>query len=113
MLLAQIAFLGARGGDALSIDALARRVRGERGLDVARGYQWSIRLVQFTVALVFASALYHKLRAGGFTFAWASTDNLRHQLLLRYDLGGAARPPIVDWLLAPRRGDIAPPPRSA
>lgn len=100
VLLAQLAFLGARGGDALSIDALARRLRGEPGLDVERGYQWSIRLVQLTVALVFAGAIYHKLRAGGFTCAWATSDNLRHQLLLRYDLGGVPRPPIVDWLLA-------------
>jgi hypothetical protein len=100
VLLAQLAFLGARGGDALSIDALARRARGEHGLDVERGYQWSIRLVQLTVALVFTGALYHKLRAGGFTFAWATTDNLRHQLLLRYDVGGIPRPLIVDWLLA-------------
>ncbi|MEO8552284.1 MAG: hypothetical protein ABI678_20045 [Kofleriaceae bacterium] len=100
VLLSQLAFLGARGGDALSIDALARRHRGEPARDVPRGYQWSIRLVQLTVALVFAGALFHKLRGAGFTLRWATTDNLRHQLLLRYDVGDLPRPRLVDWLLA-------------
>jgi hypothetical protein len=99
VLLAQLAFLGARGGDALSIDALARRHRGEPARDLPRGYQWSIRLVQFTIALVFAGALFHKLRGAGFTLRWATTDNLRNQMLLRYDVGGVPHPSIVEWLL--------------
>src|SRR5690606_30507494 len=28
------------------------------------------------------------------------SDNLRHHLLVRYDLAGADRPALVDWLLA-------------
>jgi hypothetical protein len=99
VLLAQLAFLGARGGDTLSLDALARWHRGDPARNVARGYQWSIRLVQLTIALVFASALYHKLRGAGFTLRWATTDNLRHHLLLRYDIDGGTRPRIVEWLL--------------
>ncbi|HLL22761.1 MAG TPA: hypothetical protein VK427_11545 [Kofleriaceae bacterium] len=93
--LAHLALLGGRCGDALSIDA---RLRGP--INLARGYQWSVRLVQAAVALMFITACYHKLRAGGFTLAWATSDNLRHQLLARYDLVQLPRPAIVDWLLA-------------
>jgi hypothetical protein len=97
--LAQLAFLGARGGDVLSLDALIRRVRGLPALDVPRGYQWSVRLVLFAVALMFAGAAFHKLLHGQFTLRWALSDNLRHQLLVRYDLAGLPRPPVADWLI--------------
>lgn len=97
--LAQLAFLGARGGDVLSIDALVRRHRGLPPLDVARGYTWSLRLVQLAVALMFAGAVCHKLISGGPTLGWALSDNLRHQLLVRYDLAGLERPPLVDWII--------------
>ena len=101
VLLAQFAFLGARGGDVLSVDALVRRLRGLPAMNVPNGYQWSIRLVQLAVALVFASAMFHKLVGAGFTLRWVTTDNLRNQILLRYDLGGwDAHPALVDWLLA-------------
>ena len=97
--LAQLAFLGARGGDALSIDALVRHVRGLPPQDVARGYQWSLRLVQLAVALMFAGAAFHKLLHGHITLRWALSDNLRNQLLVKYDLAGLPRPRLVDWLI--------------
>ena len=97
--LAQLAFLGARGGDALSLDALIRRRRGLPPLDVPRGYQWSVRLVLFAVALMFAGAAFHKLLHGHFTLRWALSDNLRHQLLVRYDLAGLPRPAVAGWLI--------------
>lgn len=100
--LAALAFLGARGGDALSLDAWIRRRRGRPALDVPRGYQWSLRLVQFAVALMFAGAAFHKLLHGHFTLRWALSDNLRHQLLVHYDLAGLPRTPVADWLL----GDV-------
>ena len=96
VLLALIAFVGARGGDALALDAAIRKARG-RPLAGA-GYQWSLRLVQLAVGLMFLSACILKLRSGG--LHWALSDNLRHQLLARYDLIGAERPLLVDWLLA-------------
>ena len=98
--LAQLAFFGARGGDVLSVDAWLRRVRGLPPLDVPRGYQWSLRLVQLAIALMFAGAVFHKLLHGHFTLRWALSDNLRHHLLVRYDLAGLERPALVDWLLA-------------
>jgi hypothetical protein len=98
--LAQLAFLGARGGDALSLDALIRRLRGRPPLDVPRGYQWSVRLVLLAVSLMFIGAALHKIGSGQFTLRWALSDNLRHQLLVRYDMTGIERPAIVDWLLA-------------
>ncbi|TMQ22429.1 MAG: hypothetical protein E6J90_12410 [Deltaproteobacteria bacterium] len=97
--LAQLAFLGARGGDTLSLDAVIRRRRGLPPLDAPRGYQWSVRLVQLAVALMFAGAAFHKLLHGHFTLHWALSDNLRHQLLVRYDLAGLPRPAVADWII--------------
>ncbi|HET9626287.1 MAG TPA: hypothetical protein VFP84_33220 [Kofleriaceae bacterium] len=97
--LAQLAFLGARGGDTLSLDAAIRRWRGRPPIDVARGYQWSIRLVQLTVAFMFAGAAFDKFMHAHFTLRWALSDNLRHQLLVTYDLANLPRTPIADWLI--------------
>ena len=97
--LAQLAFLGARGGDFLSVDALVRRLRGKPLLDVPRAYLWSVRLVQLAVVLMFAGAAFHKLLHGHFTLRWALSDNLRNQLLVRFDRAGLPRPPLVDWII--------------
>ncbi|HUJ60574.1 MAG TPA: hypothetical protein VLX92_18865 [Kofleriaceae bacterium] len=97
--LAQLAFLGARGGDALSLDAVIRSMRGLPARDVPRGYQWSVRLVQLAVALMFACAAFHKILHGHFTLRWALSDNLRNQLLVRFDLAGLDRPALVDWII--------------
>ncbi len=95
VLIAMVAFQGARGGDALALDVLLRRAP----VPVDASYQWSLRLVQLAVGLMFLSACLLKLRSGG--LHWALSDNLRHQLLARYDLvGDLERPAIVDWLLA-------------
>ena len=97
--LAQLALLGARAGDAISADALIRRLRGLPQLDLPRGYQWSLRLVQLAVALMFVGAVFHKLAHSHFTLRWALSDNLRHHLMVKYDLAGLDRPPLADWLL--------------
>lgn len=97
--LAQLAMLGSRSGDTLSLDALVRRLRGLPAIDLPRAYQWSLRLVQLAVALMFAGAVFHKFLHGHFTLRWALSDNLRHHLLMRFDLAGLERPPIVDWIL--------------
>jgi len=117
-ILASFALLGARSGDALSIDAWWRRRRGrelaidtpqrsaslrapaEPGLSIGAGYQRSVRLVQLAVAAVFALAAYEKLKSGGFGLGWALSDNLRHQLLTRFDWIGADRTAVASWLLA-------------
>lgn len=99
--LAQLALLGARSGDVLSLDWLVRtRLRKLPAHDVPRGYQWSLRLVQLAVVLMFAGAAFHKFAHGHFTLRWALSDNLRHHLLVKYDLAGIERPALVDWLLA-------------
>ena len=97
--LAQMALLGARGGDVLSVDWLVRRLRGLPAINVPRGYQWSLRLVQLALALMFAGAVFHKLLHSHFTLRWALSDNLRHHLLMRFDLAGLERPPLVDWII--------------
>lgn len=97
--LAQLAFLGARCGDVLSVDALIRLGRGLPLHDVPRGYQWSLRLVQLAVALMFTGAAFHKILHAHFTLRWALSDNLRHQLLVRFDLAGLERPAVANWLI--------------
>jgi hypothetical protein len=91
--LAQLALFGARSGHALSVDALIRRP------EVAHAYQWSLRLVQLAVALMFVSAVFHKLLFGHFTLRWAFSDNLRNQLLVRFDLAHLPRPALASWLI--------------
>jgi len=97
--IAQFAFLGARSGDVLSVDALIRRVRGLPEIDVARGYQWSLRLVQLAVALMFAGAAFHKLAHGHFTLRWALSDSLRNHLLVAFDLADLPRPALANWII--------------
>jgi hypothetical protein len=97
--LAQMALLGARSGDVLSIDWLVRRLRGLPAHNIPRAYQWSLRLVQLAIALMFAGAVFHKLLHSHFTLRWALSDNLRHHLLVRFDLAGIPRPPLVDWII--------------
>ena len=97
--LAQCAFLGARGGDVLSIDAWLRQRKALPLHDEPRAYQWSLRLVQLAVALMFAGAVFHKILMGHGTLRWALSDSLRHHLLVRFDLAGLDRPPVVDWII--------------
>ncbi len=99
VLLAQLALVGGRVGDTLSLDALIRRVRGLPPANVPRGYQWSLRLAQLAVALMFVSAAFYKLAQGHFTLRWALSDSLRHHLLVRFDLAGIERPPVAEWLI--------------
>jgi hypothetical protein len=97
-LLASIAFLGAHGGAALSLDAWWRRRRGRPPPDGV-AHQASVRLVQVAVVAVFFVAGYLKIRSGR-GLVWALSDNLRNQLLTRYDARDAVRTPVADWLLA-------------
>jgi hypothetical protein len=98
-LLVQLAFFGARCGDVWSVDAWLRQRRGAPPIVVEHGYQWSLRLAQLTAALMFFSAALAKLYFGHFTLAWALSDNLRHQLLARYDWIGVPRTALADWLI--------------
>jgi hypothetical protein len=97
-LLASIAFLGAHGGAALSVDAWWRRRRG-RPAPGGQAHQASLRLVQIAVVAVFFVAGFLKIKSGR-GLVWALSDNLRNQLLVRYDALDVARTPVADWLLA-------------
>ena len=55
--------------------------------------------MQLAVALMFAGAVFHKMLHGHCTLRWALSDNLRHHLLVRYDLAGLPRPALVDWII--------------
>jgi hypothetical protein len=97
--LVHLAFLGARGADVWSVDAWLRRRRGQLPINIPGGYQCSVRLAQLSVGLMFFSAAMAKLFFGDFTLAWVFSDNLRHQLLARFDWIGAPQTPIAAWLL--------------
>lgn len=105
VLVAQMAFLGARGGDAFSVDRLIRAAAARFGIAAPfrprpGAYQWSIRLVVFACAAMFLAAAAAKLAQGRtFPFAWALSDSLRHHILLRFDMSGVARTPLADWLV--------------
>lgn len=100
VLLAHMALLGSRCGDTLSCDAIIRRLRKLPPKHTAGGYQWSVRLVQLAVAVMFASGMFHKvLQQGTLTLDWAVSDNLRHQLLIRFDLAGQERTAIANWII--------------
>jgi hypothetical protein len=98
--LAQLAFVGARAGDVWSVDAWWRARRGRPVAPPGAAYAWSLRLAQLAVALMFLSAFVCKLGAAGGTLRWALSDNLRHQLLSRFDLIGVPRTAAAAWLLA-------------
>ena len=96
--LAHLAFLFAWGGDALSVDTWIRRWLGRPAPSLHR-YQFSIRLVQFAVALTFFNAAMIKLAQAHFTLDWALSDNLRNHLLVHYDLSGNPRTTVANWLM--------------
>lgn len=96
-MLASLAFLGAHGGAVLSVDAWWRRRRG-RPLRTGIPHQASLRLVQIAVVGVFFVAGYLKLRSGR-GLAWALSDNLRNQLLTRFDAIDLPRTPVASWLV--------------
>lgn len=97
-LLAQLAFLGAHGSDALSIDAWWRKRRGRETPEHA--YTWSIQLVQLALAIIMASAAYTKLVSGGTSLSWVLSDNLRNHILVRFDFNDLPRTAIGDWVAA-------------
>lgn len=99
VLLAQLALCGGRTGDALSVDALIRRLRRLPPRDEPGGYQWSIRLAQIAIALMFASGMFHKVWRGGPSLDWVFSDNLRNHLLVHFDGRGVPRTAMADWLL--------------
>src|SRR5213078_1711706 len=53
---------------------------------------------QYNVVFL-AQLAFLKLLHGHFTLHWALSDNLRHQLLVRYDLAGLPRPAVADWII--------------
>lgn len=99
-LLASLALLGARTGDVLSVDAWLARSRGRAVAPPPAGYQWAVRGAQLAVASVFFVAGACKLYQGGWSLGWALSDNLRHQILVRFDWIGLPRTEVAEWLLA-------------
>ena len=94
ILLAQIAFLFARGGDSLSIDRWLNRGRA-----VANPSGWPILLAQWAVMLMFANACGYKI-ASSDSFGWVFSDSLRNLLVMRYDLHQEPAPALIQWIIA-------------
>lgn len=98
-LLALLAFLGARGGDIWSVDAWLRRRRGTPA-PAPYAHTASVRLAQLAIAIVMVSAAFSKLLSGHLTLDWALSDNLRHQIMVRFDLSGLPRTALASWIVA-------------
>ncbi|MEE9131738.1 MAG: DCC1-like thiol-disulfide oxidoreductase family protein [Phycisphaerales bacterium] len=102
--LAQIAFLFARSGDALSADAIMDAFRSKQRFSLdgktQRSYSGAVLLAQWAVVLMFANAAFWKLQIDGYQFGWVFSDNLRHQLAVRYYGMGETPPAFVEWLMA-------------
>jgi hypothetical protein len=101
-LLALLAFLGARGGDVLSLDAWRHRQTGRPPLSVQHGYEWSLRLCQAALALALASVALELIAA-----AIATPEGVA--IGVQAALGGTALGgDAAAWLLAsPPRQDVA------
>jgi hypothetical protein len=56
-------------------------------------------MVQLAVGLMFVSAAIIKIATGGFSLDWALSDNLRHQILARFDMQAAARTRAAEWMI--------------
>ncbi|MCE9577373.1 MAG: hypothetical protein K8W52_29765 [Deltaproteobacteria bacterium] len=105
-LLAGVALLGARTGEAYAIDAWLAARRGAVATDPLTVAP--LRRVQLAVGLMFASAALIKLASSHFTLDWALSDNLRNQIVARFDMQGARHTAAADWLLAaPWRWQLA------
>ena len=69
----------ARSGDALSLDALIRRMRGRARPGPSWRYRWPTVIVQFGFATMFFFAGLSKLIESG--LAWAFSENMRNMLV--------------------------------
>lgn len=107
-LVAAIPFAFAHGTGYLSLDKLIdralTRVASLRWWSILYGERqqmWPILLAQFSVAFMFFDAAFHKLREGGWKFAWILSDNLRNLLAKKFLVWNQNldMPSIVDFLM--------------
>jgi hypothetical protein len=101
-MLVSLGFIGARGGDTLSIDAMLRRVRGLPSrvtVTNPAAYRWPVILVTGIVALTFFCASCIKLWSGGWHLSWIFSDNLRHQIASRFGDSEIQRSAVADWIV--------------
>ncbi|MBK8338672.1 MAG: hypothetical protein IPK99_01010 [Flavobacteriales bacterium] len=97
--LAHLGFLFAPVGQRLSLDAWIRSIRGREPRPEQDGF-WAVVCGQWCVALMFASAFYWKaLYNTRPPFAWAHWENMRNQLLNRYEWCGDAVPGFLQPVL--------------
>jgi hypothetical protein len=76
------------------VDRWLGRRRGGPSVGPSPEYRWPVRAVWLTLALVFGSAGFAKLRHGG--LAWITSDNMA-VLLLQHAYHFANRDPLTDW----------------
>ena len=94
-------------GDALSLDALVRRLVTGKAVDAGGQYRWPIQLVRLIFVTVFLAAGVAKLRQAG--LAWILSDTLRNyflenQYVFRSEGATARGHLLVDWLIG--RSDL-------
>lgn len=95
LFLAHIGFLFAPVGQRWSLDAWWRHRRNRNKRKERDGF-WAVVLGQWCVALMFLAAFYWKaLHNNRPPFAWAHWENMRNQLLYRYEWCGEAVPAFL------------------
>jgi len=91
-------FAMSRAGDALSVDAMIRRMRGIAVPGRSGEYTWPIRVVWIFMALIFFATGVAKLRWGGYD--WLFTPHLASTIRQHYLLPESRAPgsPIGLWI---------------
>ena len=89
-------------GDALSLDALIRRVVAGKAAQAGGQYRWPMQLVRLIFVMVFWAAGLAKLRHAG--LAWITSDTLRNyflenQYVFRSEGATAWGHLLADWLI--------------
>lgn len=69
----------ARAGAALSIDSVVRQARGKICPSVSPGFNWPVKLIQFSFAFMLFFAGWNKIVVGG--PEWVFSENLRNTLM--------------------------------
>jgi hypothetical protein len=68
-------------GDALSIDRLLGARKGQAEAAESGSYNWPVKLIQLSYALMFLFAVWNKLSEDG--LEWIFSENMRNTLLVR------------------------------
>jgi hypothetical protein len=100
--LAGLAFMFARSGDRLSIDAAIRRIWSRSAKVSVRQpnhYRWPVLIGELSIHLFLFAAFWSKFTNGG-GIDWALSDNLRNSLAVTWGTYRSSPPLVIDFVIA-------------